>query len=166
MRLNSDFKKKVFKKAFVLTILVVLATFSLGCKKEVAKKEVPSTVVEEELPYEKIDDISEEDFDDLTVKVRDQIMVFDIAEVHDELYPVLKASIDLDTTDDKIEAQIKQILEPFMEEWTTNKIRTFLISELGEVSDNDIEKFQNKIDNESLIDFIIIYEKNFLKGSK
>jgi len=162
---NSYYIRNALKKLAIITTVLAISAISVACKEEVKVKKAP-VVVEEELPYEKIEDISEEKFDTLIREVRDRIMVFDIAEVHDEIYPILKIRVDVNTTDEKIEVQIEKILDPFMEEWTMNKIRIYLTDELGEISEDDVEKFRDKINNKSLIEFIIVYEKNFLKGSK
>lgn len=153
------------RKLAIITIVLAISALSVACKEEVKVKKKP-VLVEEELPYEKIEDISDEKFDTLTSEVRDRIMVFDIAEVHDKIYPTLKSDVDVNTSDDKIEEQIEKIIDPFMEEWTKNKIRDYLTNELGEISEDDVERFRDKISNKSLIEFIIVYEKNFLKGSK
>lgn len=152
------------KKVLILMLIFILSIFVISCKKEEALKKPQAEKVEEEMPYDKIEDMSEESFDIMLSKVRDQIMVFDIAEVHDKLYPVIEKTVDSKSSDEEIEKHIELIIVPFMDEWTSNRIRDYLISEIGEVSENDIEAFKDKIDNSSLIDFIIVYEKNFLKG--
>lgn len=165
MKLELKISSTYFKMIYLICFMLIFSSLFVGCKKEEVKVE-KEVILEEELPYEKIDDISDETFDDLTTRVRDQIMVFDIAEVHDQIYQKLKISVDITASDEEIEVQIKEILDPFMEEWTSNRIRNYLTKDLGEVSENDIERFMNKIDNKSLIEFIVVYEKNFLKGNK
>ncbi|MGB3368692.1 MAG: hypothetical protein WBA54_14445 [Acidaminobacteraceae bacterium] len=165
MGCNSCCIRNTLKKLAIIITILALLPLSLACKAEEEVVEIP-LVVEEKLPYEKIEDISEEKFETLTSQVRDRIMVFDIAEVHEEIYPILKSSVDINTTDEKIEVQIEKILDPFMEKWTTDKIRDYLTEELGEVSVDDVERFRDEINNKSLIDLIIVYEKNFLKGKK
>lgn len=163
---HKNYIRVILKKLVLVSMIVLISSLMMACKKEVEIKKAPIVELEEEEPYEKIDDVSDDEFDNLISKVRDQIMVFDIVEVHDEIYIDLKTNVDIDNSDEIIEAQIEALVEPFMDEWTSNRIRKYLTKELGEISEDDIEKFKDKIDNRQLIEFIVIYEKNFLKGNK
>lgn len=165
MGLRTYFVKDIVRKTTVLSVIVSFLVLIIGCKEEPIIKEVP-ILVEEELAYDKVEDMSDDRFDNLLSKVRDRVMVFDIEEVHDEIYPTLKKEVNLDLSDEEIEYQVQMIIEPFMDEWTHNVIKDYLTDYLGQVSESDVERFEDKINNKSLIEFIIIYEKNFLKGSR
>lgn len=145
----------------VISVALVAVVTVLGKEPEVVKKKA---VVEEELPYDIVEDLDEEKFDSLLVDVRDQIMVFDIEEVHDNIYPTIKSEVNRNLTEDEIEEQIRNIVEPFMEEWTLNRIREYLSDKLGAISEDDVERYRDRLSNETVVDFIIVYEKKFLLG--
>lgn len=169
MDLKNFFKENMII-LMVVTVLIVIVTAGLavaitvlGKEPEIVKKKV---VVEEVAPYDIVEDLDEDKFDSLLVEVRDQIMVFDIEEVHEKIYPTIKNEVNKSLSEEEMEEQIRVIVEPFMEEWTVNRIREYLSGKLGAISEDDVERYHERLNNETMVDFIIVYEKKFLLGEK
>lgn len=167
MDLKNFFKENMIILVIIIVLITVISVALIavvtviGKEPEVVKKKA---VVEEELPYEKVEDLDEEKFNSLLLEVRDQIMVFDIEEVHNNIYPTIKSEVNNKLTEDEIEEQIRNIVEPFMEEWTLNRIRVYLGDKLGAISEDDVERYRDRLSNDTVVDFIIVYEKKFLQG--
>ncbi|BEP30066.1 hypothetical protein [Helicovermis profundi] len=147
-------------KMVILVFFIVF--FGVSCKKvEITKKAVD---VIETPRYEKVENMDSENFDKMFSYIENNVKVFDIAEVHEVIFTELKKNINLESSslDDDLEIEIA----PFVKKWKLAKIRKLLKEKNVKFSEVDVNRYDELINIDDVIDFIVVYEKNALKMSR